>query len=221
MLSNLLPQIKRVSLLALALGALAASAQGQAGCPDSLPARVGRAWASYHADSLDTADADFRAAAQCGSLSAVTGLGFVALRRGQLARADSLFSVVLGRDSSQVDAWEGLARSAWRRADLAATARAAKAALQLAPDRADLRALLNQAAPDGDRPPLPPRRRPVVLALPARTIGEGFEVRDSEGRWVPFYLQGVNLGVALPGTSPPSSPPTPRSTPGGSTPSPP
>jgi hypothetical protein len=72
----------------------------------------------------------------------------------------------------------------------------------LAPTRPDLQALLDQAAPDGDRPPLPPRRRPAALALPARTSGERFEIRDAGGRWLPFYIQGINFGVALPGRYP-------------------
>jgi hypothetical protein len=126
----------------------------------------------------------------------------VALRRGQLIRADSLFSAVLARDSAQVDAWEGLARSAWRRGDPTATARSARAALRLAPHRRDLQTLLAQATPDGDRPTLPPRRRPEVMTVAARTVGERFEIRDATGRWVPFYIQGVNLGVALPGRFP-------------------
>jgi hypothetical protein len=202
MVSNLSLPLRRGSLLALALATMASPAWGQADCPDSVSTRLARAWTSYRADSLDAADSGFRSMARCGSLGAMTGLGFVALRRGELFTADSLFTAVIARDSTQVDAWEGLARSAWRRADPTATAQAARAALRLAPDRTDLRALLKQAAPDGERPPLPPRWRPSVLALPARTAGERFEILDARGRWVPFYIQGVNLGVALPGRFP-------------------
>ncbi|HUR94228.1 MAG TPA: hypothetical protein VMY76_06565 [Gemmatimonadales bacterium] len=35
----------------------------------------------------------------------------------------------------------------------------------------------------------------------SRTRGDGFEVRDRDG-WSPFYVKGVNLGVALPGRFP-------------------
>ena len=52
------------------------------------------------------------------------------------------------------------------------------------------------------RPPLDLRRRPDTLTLVSRTVGTGFEVRERMGRWVPFYMQGVNLGVALPGRFP-------------------
>ena len=202
MVSNLLRPLRRGSLVALAFATVVSGAEAQAGCPDSATARLARSWTSYRADSLDAAEAGFRALARCHSLGGLTGLGFVALRRGQLAAADSLFSAVLARDSAQVDAWEGLARSAWRRGDPIATAHATRAALRLAPNRPDLQALLVQAAPDGERPPLPPRRRPETLALPARTAGERFEIRDAAGQWRPFYIQGVNLGVALPGHFP-------------------
>ncbi len=126
----------------------------------------------------------------------------MALRQGRLTAADSLFAAALARNPELVDAWEGTARVAWRRGDPEATARAAQRALVLAPGRADLRALLSQASPDWDRPPLPRRDRPAQLELVSRTVGTGFEVRDAMGRWVPFYLQGVNLGVALPGRFP-------------------
>jgi len=202
MVRNLPRPPRHGSLATLSLFFLVSLASAQVPCPNSAAARLAGAWTAYRADSLDAARAGFDALARCGSLGGVTGLGFVALRRGELARADSLFDAVLARDSAQVDAWEGLARSAWRGGDLAGTARAARAALRLDPARTDLRALLNQADPDGERPPLPPRKRPATLSLPARTAGEGFEVRDAAGHWAPFYIQGVNFGVALPGRFP-------------------
>jgi len=184
--------------LALSVGPVAAQEQ----CPPTNAGLVDSGWRSYRADSLDVAAARFVAAARCGSAGAVIGLGFVELRRGQLGAADSLFAVALDRDPLQVDAWEGAARVAWRRGDTAATARAAKRAYDLAPDRADLRALLTEASPDWDRPPPEKKVLPKSLDLVSRTSGTGFEVRDATGHWVPFYMQGVNLGVALPGRFP-------------------
>jgi hypothetical protein len=43
--------------------------------------------------------------------------------------------------------------------------------------------------------------RPDTIAIPARTAGEHFEVRSTEG-WRPLYVKGINLGVALPGRVP-------------------
>ena len=190
------------TLAALALACPVGSLAAQAGCPPAATSGVAAGWRAYRGDSLDLAADRFAPGVRCGLDAAVIGLGFVELRRGRLEAADSLFGAVVRRDSSQVDAWEGMARVAWRRGDAEATAAAAAIALRLAPDRADIRDLLERAAPDWDRPPLPPRRRPQALQLHSRIAGSGFEVMDGMGRWAPFYLQGVNLGVALPGRFP-------------------
>jgi hypothetical protein len=184
----------------LALGAAPAGAQG--GCPDSLDARVTAAWSAYRADSLDLAATGFAIGARCGSLDAAVGLGFVALRRDQLERADSLFGSVLARDSAQVDAWEGEARTAWRLGDRSRAVRALAAALRLAPHREDLREWRSEISPDWDRPPIPPAVRPDTMRVVFRTAGTGFEALNAQGKWAPIYMQGVNLGVALPGRYP-------------------
>ncbi len=190
------------TLVALALALAARPAIAQDRCPDGAAALLDAAWRAYRVDSLAAAATRFDPLARCGSLGGMIGLGFVELRRGRPTLADSLFTAALARDSSLVDAWEGAARAAWRRGDPAATVRAARRAVALAPGRADLVALLADADPDWDRPPLAPRQRPDTLTLVSRTVGTGFEVRDAMGRWVPFYMQGVNLGVALPGKFP-------------------
>lgn len=190
------------TLAALVLACTAGALGAQDACTPAAVAGVAEGWRAYRGDSLDAAADRFAPGVRCGLDAALIGLGYVELRRGHLDAADSLFGTVIRRDSLQVDAWEGIARVAWRRGDADAAAAAATVALRLAPDRADIRALLARAAPDWDRPPLPPRTRPGSLQLHARTAGTGFEVMDGLGRWVPFYLQGVNLGVALPGRFP-------------------
>ncbi len=65
--------------------------------------------------------------------------------------------------------------------------------------RAD--SLCSSVAPDRDRPSLAPRPRRASLQLVARTRGDRFEIRGSQG-WTPFYVRGVNLGVARPGRFP-------------------
>jgi len=201
MILNLPLGFRGCILAALALVPAASAVVAQEPCPAAEPA-VAAGWRAYRADSLDAAASHFAPAARCGVTSAAVGLGFVELRRGRLGEADSIFAAALRRDSLLVDAWEGTARVAWRRGDLAVTASAASTALRLAPDRSDLRELLNRAAPDWDRPPLPRRNRPESLQLFSRTAGTGFEILDGMGRWTPFYLQGVNMGVALPGKFP-------------------
>ena len=78
---------------------------------------------------------------------------------------------------------------------------AGRRAMSLAPGNIDLRRLLNQFAPDWDRPRSRGRARPASLQLVARTRGRQFEIKKNNA-WQPLYLQGVNLGVALPGKYP-------------------
>lgn len=202
MLINLLPRVRRCILAAALVVGWPFAGHAQGGCPDSSGAILARGWEAYRADSVAAAGRLFAPVAACGVPGGLIGLGFVALRQARLSTADSLFGAALARDSSLVDAWEGLARTAWRRGDPAGAARAAGRALALAPEREDLRALRRMADPDWDRPPLAPRARPDTLQLYSRVAGEGFEVRGPDGRWTPFYVQGVNLGVALPGKFP-------------------
>jgi hypothetical protein len=64
--------------------------------------------------------------------------------------------------------------------------------------------LLDKVAPDwnrSDRSTALTRERPETLQLVSRTRGKRFEVNQGKG-WRPFYLRGVNLGVALPGRFP-------------------
>lgn len=57
-------------------------------------------------------------------------------------------------------------------------------------------------APDDGRPPVnKAARRYASLNLLMRTHGEQFEIRDGDG-WKPFFVHGVNLGLALPGKFP-------------------
>ena len=118
-----------------------------------------------------------------------------------MARADSLFRGVLERSATNSDAWEGRAHSAYRLGDVSAAVAAAQRALQLAPNNPELRAFLDQISPEWKRTPFPVKGRSATLQLVARTRGRQFEISTAEG-WRPFYIQGVNLGVALPGRYP-------------------
>ena len=160
-------------------------------------------WEAYRADSNRVAAARFDAALQLcpDNLDAQVGLGFSLLRLGQVARADSLFRVVLTRSATNSDAWEGRARAALRLGDTAGAAAAGRRALVLAPNNQEFRSFLDRAAPDWNRPETGNRFRPNVLQLVARTRGQGFEIATGNG-WRPFYVKGVNLGVALPGRYP-------------------
>jgi tetratricopeptide (TPR) repeat protein len=177
--------------------------QGQTPCPPAADSALQKGWLAYRGNSIETAVAWFdRTLRFCpGNLDAKVGLGFARLRQGRTQRADSLFQIVIARSASNADAWEGRARSAVRLGDTAAAITAGRRALGLAPKNHELRSLLDRIAPDWDRPASPGRRRPGVLQLVARTRGRRFEI-STPGGWQPFYIQGVNLGVALPGRHP-------------------
>ena len=160
-------------------------------------------WKAYRSGSIREANARFEQAYRLcpQNLDARVGLGLTRLRLGQVAGADSMFRSVLAESSTNSDAWDGRARSAYRLGDTAAAVAAGRRALQLSPNNDELRALLNRLSPEWNRLPSPAKRRPATLQLVARTRSRQFEISTAQG-WQPFYIQGVNLGVALPGRYP-------------------
>ena len=163
-------------------------------------------WRAYRGDSMVVAERRFREAARlCAeNQDAAAGLGYIALRRGDLARADSLFGAVVRRDGRNADGWDGLARSAWRRGDRDSARAAALRATAVDPANPAPRELLDRIDPDWARAARGTARpRPGTLDLAARVRGARFEVRTAgDTTWRPFYMKGVNLGVALPGRYP-------------------
>src|SRR6266487_327463 len=97
----------------------------------------------------------------------------------------------------------GAARSSLRRLSSPLPKRCVRAprrTVALARDFVDaVDQLLAWGADSGLAPP--PAPRSPEPQVPARTQGERFEVRTARG-WEPFYVQGVNLGAALPGKFP-------------------
>ncbi len=162
-----------------------------------------RGWKAYRSGSIKEANERFEQAHRLcpQNLDASVGLGLTQLRLGHVASADSLFRSVLARSSTNSDAWEGRAHSAYRLGDISAAVAAGQRALQLAPDNPELRSFLDQISPGWNRPPSAVQSRSATLQLVARTRGRQFEISTAQG-WRPFYIQGVNLGVALPGRYP-------------------
>ncbi|HEU4698367.1 MAG TPA: hypothetical protein VFS40_04265, partial [Gemmatimonadales bacterium] len=191
-------------------GQVAAPPPRRAPCPAASGAASEAGWTAYRGGAVAEARARFAEALRlcAANQDAAVGLGYVALREGRVPLADSLFRAVVARDSANADGWDGLARAAWRQGDGAAARAAARRALALNPRNADARALLDRLDPDWNRPALVRRPRPATLQLVARTTTGtrerpgGFEVAAAGGGWTPFYVRGVNLGVALPGKFP-------------------
>jgi hypothetical protein len=178
-------------------------------CPPEAGILVETGWRAYRADSIAVAAERFaRADRMCeDNLDAKVGLGFARLRQNNVAAADSLFSLVTGRDSLNADGWDGLTLSRWRLGDRQAALAAAHRAIRLNPKNEATRDILTRLEPDWDRPPVPEPARAATLRIDARTHGDYFEIPAPGGSWQRFYVNGVNMGVALPGKFPSEFPP--------------
>jgi hypothetical protein len=174
----------------------------QVGCPGLANATTSQGWLALDEGRADDArDAFERAHFRCPEhVGARTGLGFVALRAGDNERAHRWFDEVLAGRPENADALVGRAMLAWREDDLERVHEILTRVLELDPSRAD--ALEYMALlPEGFGPPpeRPPLIRPDTLVYPARARANRFEIRTANGGWQPFYVNGVNIGAALPG----------------------
>jgi hypothetical protein len=178
-------------------------------CPPEAAALVDSAWTAYRAQAIAVAGEQFaRADRLCDhNLDAKVGLGFVRLRLDKVADADSLFRLVTAADSSNGDAWDGLTLTRWRSGDRAGALAAGRRALALHPKNDATRSILAQIDPDWDRPAIQQPRRRAALRVDARVRGDFFEVPGPKGSWRRFYVNGINMGVALPGKFPSEFPP--------------
>ncbi len=180
------------------------AAQGSGACPAPVTAAVESAWRLFRVDSMAAARSRFaRALQSCPGLpDAAVGMGFVSFRAGEMNAADSLFRGVANRDSTNADAWEGIAMVAERRGQTSASVAATRRVLAIAPRYESAVTRLSRLAPDDGRPQINrAARRNATLHLTMRTQGDLFELRDGNS-WRPFFVRGVNMGVALPGKFP-------------------
>lgn len=200
---------KNLHLLSFACLGLAGLVFFRPPCPAETGVLVAGGWAAYRADSLPEAARRFaRADSLCPEgLDAKIGLGNVRLRQGQAAVAESLFLLVARRDSANGDAWDGLALARYRRGDPLGALAAARRAILRHPDNAATRGILDALDPGWDRPTARPPSAAAPLRVDARVRGEFFEVPTRIGAWRKFYVNGVNMGVALPGRYPSQFPP--------------
>jgi hypothetical protein len=172
-------------------------------CPPEAAGAVSTGWVSYRTGDFTRARALFREGDQAcpGNLDAKVGLGYVALRLGEPARAESLFQIVVGTDPANGDAWSGLAHAADQQSRAVEAIAPARRSWALHPGNPEIRDLLDRLLPGWERGSVVERSRPESLVVAARTHGDRFEVPSANG-WRPFYVKGVNLGVALPGRFP-------------------
>ena len=187
----------------IALLSLQSHGSAASPCPPEAGRAVSEGWRLYRAGAIGESQQRFTEADRLceGNLDAKVGLGYARLRLGAAASAESLFAMVARSDPDNGDAWEGLALAADRQGHRHAAIVAARELLRLRPEASTARRLLDLNDPEWDRPRRARPARPERLRIPARTHGTSFQVASSQG-WRDFYVQGVNLGVALPGRFP-------------------
>jgi tetratricopeptide (TPR) repeat protein len=164
------------------------SAQVAGPCPRAplAAAEVDAGWRAYRGAALSEASGHFAAA---DSLCPAD--------HGRTSDAAARFERAVASDPQDADAWYGLGLARVRRGERAAAIAAWRQTLRVAPGYADAEQQLLALGSDSGLA-LAAVRRPAEPVLPARTAGDGFEVAAG-GAWRPFYVKGINLGVALPG----------------------
>ena len=191
-------------LMLVLTAAAAVSIPSAIQCPDIADAHVATGWQEYRAGRLGNAQKAFASAqARCpGHQDSEVGLGYVALRHLSFDSAAMHFRRVLQQDTAHVDALVGTGLVQWRTGEHDAARATFHRALRIDPARQDVVAhIAKLPAPMGPPPQRAPLVLPDTLEYHARVSGEFFEVRR-HGEWQRFYVNGVNLGAALPGKFP-------------------
>jgi hypothetical protein len=195
------------ALLLIGEGLGPGSLSAQQACASDQDEVIEGGWSLYRAGEIEAARARFEQVLSCqpASVPARVGLGYAALRQMRHAEAGRLFKEVLADNPEHADALVGLGWLAWRAEDRDSTRTIAQQVLRLDPENSEAHQLLERVR--GATRPAPPRierpgwTRPDTVEYPARARGDRFEIRTPSG-WEPFYINGVNLGAALPGRHP-------------------
>ena len=167
------------------------------------PVDVEGAWEAYEDGSIGEAHEDFlQAVERCPASSrAKLGLGYTALRRGELELAEEMFQAAAQELPDDPDLLVGMGILRWRTGDFQASKVALERALDTSPDNVLALAYLQRFPSQAAVTVRTPFERPDSLVYPARVNGSVFEVRTTAG-WEPFYVRGVNIGAATPSLYP-------------------
>jgi len=169
-------------------------------------------WCQLRLGRLEAAQSAFEKvlAALPGQAEALTGLGYLGLRREQLEAAEKAFSSALQGQPANKDALTGLALVYFRRNQLSQSRVYAEKVLALDPANETVLDLMKKLAeveePEAAYPARRTLSRAPVTLIPFRAGKKYFEQGPE---WKPFFVQGMNLGPALPGRFP-SQFPQPR-----------
>ncbi len=167
--------------------------------PKDTDAALQLGWCQYRLGLFEEARVTFSAALSRNPVSddARVGLGYAMLQLKGGEDAARYFRSVLVRDGNHQDALEGMI-IAGRRAgvstkvaaeSLDASRRLSRLSKTMRPE------LLPSATEERPRPALP---ESVPLLTIARAVKDYIEINE-DGTWRPIFVQGFNLGVALPG----------------------
>jgi hypothetical protein len=169
---------------------------------------VALGWCEFRQDHIDSAELAFEVAVGRvrHSADASTGLGYVALRRGNIADAVTRFSASLRHAPNSTDAIQGLTLALQR---LPSGDPSATTALETARDLARVRpadkslqyvvAMADRRSGGGGEMRLKPDVDAVRPEYFARAGDDYLEIRDQQGNWQPLFVKGINLGPARPG----------------------
>ncbi len=171
-------------------------------------------WCRLRTSQIVAARASFLLALEAEPVSAdaTAGLGYVSLRQGKAAEAEGFFLKAVAADPSHAEGWKGLGLARQAQGNPKGAHEALLKAASLAPSDPETRELLERAG--GATAILEERRlREAAPAnsppmLVSHTGPARFEVL-ANGKWVPFFVKGVNLGTALPGKFPAEFPDDP------------
>jgi len=145
----------RVILLPALVAAVTgpAHAHAQDPCPSASAAEAEAGWTAYQEGEIGEARRRFQAAVErcANDQYARTGLGYVELRQGNEARAESLLGEVVRAEPGNVDALVGLGLVHWREGDLDAARRRFGEVLEYEPDHPTALQYMERLSGDGPR----------------------------------------------------------------------
>jgi hypothetical protein len=180
----------------------------QPDCPRAAGALIQTAWDSLRAGATLGAERRFRAAQRlCPASEAEVGLGYTALRSGELAKARGAFDRALAREPNSYDALSGRGMVAFRQGELEVVRTMFTRALDVVPGDSVSLAYLARLPAAIDTSPLPPRPRAASTVVAARAGRRLLEVPRADSGFVPLWIKAVNIGAALPGRHPSEFPP--------------
>ena len=190
---------------------LAAQSEPSAECVPLAPrlaAILDSAWNHYRAQRIELAEVTFqRVVARCpDDANAQAGVGYSAMRRGELDRARAAFQRSLEAQPDNYEALSGLGMASYRAGDIPAARRHFTRTAQRFPGDSLTRWYLDRLGESVADRTISPVVRAPRLRVDARAGRRVFEIPVG-GAWRPIWLKGVNIGAALPGKHPSEFPP--------------